>query len=84
MLLTSTMIPIYIKKNFEDVKEYETWYQNEQKKESVDNRGVGQTDGGNQLMLIKIPCILWVGFNFSLKNNAFCGSILRAKVMPQQ
>jgi len=54
------------------------------KKESVDNRGVGQTDGGNQLMLIKIPCILWVGFNFSLKNNAFCGSILRAQAMPQQ
>ena len=29
------MIPLYKEKVFEDVKEYETWYQNEQKKEKL-------------------------------------------------
>ena len=57
---------------------------NMNKKESVDNRDVGQTDGGGQLILIQKPCILWIGFNFCSKNNAFCGSNLSAKDMRQQ
>ena len=35
MLLTSTMIPRYKEQVFNDAKEYETWYQDEQKKEKL-------------------------------------------------
>jgi len=35
MLLTSTIIPLYKEKVFEDVKEYETWYKKKKKKEKL-------------------------------------------------